>query len=77
LHHKLDIFALQAALIDFLAVILLLLFLLGFSRVNGLALAVVVASVFGGFCGSELLGGGGLRLGVEVLDLGFTEDAVE
>jgi hypothetical protein len=38
---------------------------------------VLVAGVLlGGLLGSELLGGGSLGLGVQVLDLSLTEDAV-
>lgn len=78
LHHKLNVLALQTSLIDLLAIILFLLFFfLSFSSVNGLALAVVVAGMLSSFSSGELLGGSGLRLGVEVLDLGFAEDAME
>lgn len=80
-HDELDVLGLEASLIDLLTIILFLL-LLGLG-LGGLALAVVVVVVVtgvlasGGLSGSQLLGSGGLSLGVQVLDLGLTEDAVE
>lgn len=76
-HNQINILGLQAALVNLLAVILLL-FLLGLglrSLALALVLAVVVTSVItGGFGGSQLLCGRSLGLGVQVLDLGLTED---
>lgn len=78
-HDQLDVLALKAALVDLLTVILLLV-LLGLS-LGGLALAEVVLVVVtgvlatSGLGGSQLLSGGGLGLGVQILDLGLTEDA--
>lgn len=79
-HDKLNILSLEAALVDLLTIILLLI-LLGLD-LGGLALAkvvlvVVTGVVTGSLGGSELLGGGSLGLGVQVLDLGLTEDAKE
>ena len=83
LHDKLDVLALEARVVDLLVVILLLFLLL--LVFNSLALAVVVvvivvvvmASVVVGLSLglSELLSGGSLSLGVQVLNLGLTEDA--
>lgn len=81
-HDQLDVLGLQTTLVHLLAVILLLL-LLGLN-LGGLALAVVVVVVvvvtgvlaLGSLGGGQLLGSGGLGLGVQVLDLGLTEDAV-
>jgi hypothetical protein len=81
LHNELDVLSLEARVVDLLVVILLLFLLL---LLDGLALAlsgvltVVVAGVVivGGLLGlGKLLGGRGLGLGVQVLDLGLTEDA--
>lgn len=77
-HDELDVLGLEASVINLLAIVLLL--LLGLSTGNGLALValsgVVVAGVLVGGLGGELLGSLGLGLGVEVLNLGLTEDAV-
>jgi hypothetical protein len=77
LHDELNILALKTLLVNLLSIIIVILVLLGVAAVDGLALAVVVAGV--GVCLSldDLLGGGGLSLGVEVLDLGLAEDAVD
>lgn len=77
-HHKLDVLRLKTGVVDFLTIVLLLLSLLRIA-LNGLALVgtlggVIVASLVGRLR-SELLSGGGLSLGVEVLDLSLTEDA--
>lgn len=79
-HDQLDVLRLQASVIDLLSIVLLFFSLLAGVPLDGLALvalcAVVMAGVLvGGLCG-ELLGGRGLGLGVEVFDLGLTEDAV-
>lgn len=80
LHDQLDVLGLEAGLVDLLAVILLLLLLLLLDG-RRLALAVVVALVVvalvltGSLGLSELLGSGSLGSGVQVLDLGLTEDA--
>lgn len=77
-HDKLDVLGLKTGVVDLLTIVLLL--LLGLSTSDGLALValggVVVASVLVGGLGGELLGSLGLGLGVEVLDLSLTEDAV-
>jgi hypothetical protein len=76
-HDELDVLGLKTSVVDLLAVVLFLLNLL--LALNGLALVaivgVVVAGVVVGGLLGELLGGGCLSLGVEVLDLGLTEDA--
>ena len=77
-HDELDVLGLKAGVVDLLAIVLLLLLLL--STLDGLALVtlgrvVVTGVVVGGLAG-ELLGSLGLGLGVEVLNLGLTEDAV-
>lgn len=79
-HDKLDVLVLDALGVHLLAVILLFLGSLvggGVGALDGLTagLAVVVAGVVV-LGGGELLGSGGLGGGVEVLDLGLTEDAV-
>ena len=77
-HDKLNVLGLKTGLVDLLTVILLFLLLLG--TLDGLALVtlggVVVAGVVVGGLAGELLGSLGLGLGVEVLNLGLTEDAV-
>lgn len=83
-HDELNVLGLEAGVVNLLAIILFLL-LLGLG-LRGLALAVVVVvvvivtgvgvTVAGGLGGSQLLGSGGLSLGVQVLNLGLTEDAV-
>lgn len=76
LHDQLNVLGLETGLVDLLAIVLLLFLLLLGGRL--LALAVVVALVVTGSLGlSELLGSGGLGSGVQVLDLGLTEDAAE
>ena len=75
-HDKLNVLGLETRVVDLLAVIFLLLLLLGLGL---LAFTLVLVGVLGGsgaLSGGELLGGGGLGLGVQVLDLGLTEDAV-
>lgn len=79
-HDELNVLVLDALGVHLLAVVLLLLGSLvgaGVGTLDGLAagLAVVVAGVVV-LSGGELLGSGGLSRGVEVLDLGLTEDAV-
>lgn len=76
-HDELNILVLDALGVHLLAVILLLLSSLlgGIATLDGLAgLAVVVARVVV-LSGSQLLSSGGLGGGVQVLDLGLTEDA--
>lgn len=82
LHDELNVLGLKTRVIDLLVVILFLLVLL--LALNSLALAlvvmVVVVIVAGVVVGSllslgELLGSGSLGLGVQVLNLGLTEDA--
>lgn len=80
-HDKVDVLGLEAGLVNLLAVVLLF-FLLALG-LGGLALAedvvlVVVTSVLtsgGSLGGGKLLSSGSLGLGVQVLDLGLTEDA--
>ena len=77
LHHELDVLALQAMVVNLLAVILVV--VLG--SLNGLAL---VDSSSGHFCFdigcilglAELLGSIGLGLRIQVLNLGLTEYAI-
>ena len=83
LHDKLDVLGLKTRVIDLLTVILLLLgllldlLLLAVSVVVVVVVIVVVAGVVVTLLLSlgELLGGGSLSLGVQVLNLGLTEDA--
>lgn len=84
-HDQLDILILNTGSI--LLSILILLVLLAVASVNGLALAMVVVMVvvmagvvmscvvMSLLC-SQLLSGGDLGLGVEILNLGFTENTV-
>ena len=77
-HDQLDILGLKVGLVNLLTIILLILLLI--LGLGGLGLAenllvVVTGVVAGGLGGSELLGGGSLGLGVQVLNLGLTEDA--
>lgn len=74
LHDKLNVLALKALLVDFLIVVVVII-LLRVAGVNGLALAMVVTCVRVLLLLDDLLGCGGLSLGVEVLDLGLAEDA--
>lgn len=87
-HHQLDILGLNTGLVDLLTIIFLLLLLLLVSGSLG-SLALVGSSILVGvvvtgvvvsssrLSGSELLSGGSLSLGVEVLNLGLTEDAAD
>jgi hypothetical protein len=79
-HDELNILGLKTSLVNFLTIILLLLLLIlhrGLALAEDLLLVVVVTGVVAGSLrGSELLSGGGLGLGVQVLNLGLTEDAV-
>jgi hypothetical protein len=80
-HDQLDVLALEARVIHLFVVIIVLLGLLGF--LFALSVIVVVACVvmtgvitrIGILGSSKLLGGIGLRLRVQVFNLGFTEDA--
>jgi hypothetical protein len=77
-HNELDILGLKVGLINLLTIILLILLLI--LGLGGLGLAenllvVVTGVVASGLGGSELLSGGSLGLGVQVLNLGLTEDA--
>lgn len=79
-HDEFDVLVLNALGVHFLAVVLLFLGSLvggGVGALNGLpaGLTVVVARVVV-LGGGQLLGSGGLGGGVQVLDLGLTEDAV-
>jgi hypothetical protein len=78
-HDQLDILGLEARLVNLLTIILLILLLI--LDLGGLALTenllvVVTSVVTGGLGGSELLSGRSLGLGVQVLNLGLTEDAI-
>lgn len=78
-HDELDVLGLKAGLINLLTIILLILLLIllgGLALAEDLLLIVVVAGVVtSGLGGSELLSSRGLGLGVQVLNLGLTEDA--
>lgn len=86
LHDELNVPAFQAVLVNHfivVVVVVIVVILLGVTSVDGLALAVAVAGVavvVAGVCVclglDDLLGGGSLGLGVEVLDLGLAKDAV-
>jgi hypothetical protein len=81
LHNKLNVLGLESRVIDLLAVILLLLIFLllldGLALVVTVVVVMVVTSVVVGLSLGlgELLSGGSLSLGVQVLDLGLAEDA--
>ena len=81
LHDKLDVLGLKTRVIDLLTVILLLLDLLLDLLLLAVSVVVVVVVVVAGVVVTlllslgELLGGGSLSLGVQVLNLGLTEDA--
>jgi hypothetical protein len=77
LHHELDVLVLEPILVHLVIVVVVLLGLLRLAQVDGLALAaaVIVARVVG-VLARELLGGGRLRLRVEVLDFSFAEDSI-
>lgn len=80
-HNQFNILGFESAVIDFLIVVVIFFDLLVF---DCLALAVVMVMVvvvtrmisISGLGSSKLLSSGGLRLGVEIFDLGFAEDAV-
>jgi uncharacterized membrane protein YdfJ with MMPL/SSD domain len=78
-HNELDVLGLKAILVNLLTIILLFLFLLiilgSLALAENLLLVVVTGVVTGSLGGSELLGSGSLGLGVQVLNLGLTEDA--
>jgi hypothetical protein len=84
LHDELNVLGLKTRVIDLLLVFLvfLLLFVVVLLVLDGLALALVVMVVVvagvvvrSGLSLGELLGSGSLGLGVQVLDLGLTENA--
>ena len=85
-HDQLDILVLKTGSINFLSVILIVV-LLVIASINSLTLAVVVTRVIVagvvmsrvvvGLSLSQLLSSGGLGLGVEILDLSLTEDALQ
>jgi hypothetical protein len=81
-HDQFDILVLQTSSIDLLSLVLILVFL-GIASLNSLALSVVVVVVVAsvivsgvvmGLLGGQLLSSVELSLGVEILDLGFSED---
>lgn len=75
-HNQINILGLEAALVNLLAIVLLVVVLsvgLG-GLLEDLVLVVVTSVVTGSLGSSQLLGGGSLGLGVQVLDLGLTED---
>lgn len=76
-HNQINILSLEAGLVNLLAIILLVVLLgigLGSLALENLVLVVVASVVTGSLGGSQLLSGRGLGLGVQVLDLGLTED---
>lgn len=80
LHDKLNVLALEARVVNLFVIVLLFLLLLVLGSfalaLAGLVAVVVAGVVVGVSLGlGELLGGGSLGLGVQVLDLGLTEDA--
>lgn len=79
-HHELDVLGLETGVVHLLTIVLLLLSRLlvldGFALVGAVGGVVVTGvRIVCRLCG-KLLGGRGLSLGVEVLNLGFAEDAV-
>jgi hypothetical protein len=84
-HDKLDILSLKTRLIDFLAIILLLLNSFGSRSIVGMVVTLVgVVMSFVGVVvtcvrvsSSEVLGSGGLSLLVKILNLGLSKDATE
>jgi nitrogen fixation/metabolism regulation signal transduction histidine kinase len=84
-HDQLDVLILKTRSIDLLSIVLIIVLLvitlidcLSFSIVMGVIVArVVVSGVVMLLLSSELLGSGSLSLGVEILDLGLTEDTLQ
>lgn len=80
-HDQFNVLGLHTGVINFLTIILVLLFVfLSIAGINGLALAmivrVVVASVGVGISSSELRSCVGLSLRIEVFNLGLAKDTV-
>jgi hypothetical protein len=79
-HDELNVFALQASVVDLLVIIIVFFGLLCFFQFTLSGVAMVVACVrvagVGSFGSGQLLRSGGLGLRVEVFDFGFTEDAI-
>lgn len=80
-HDKLDILGLEASVVNLLAIVLVLLFLLlglgslALSEVYGFLTSSFTSSGVGTLASGKLLSSGSLSLGVEVLDLSLTEYA--
>ena len=78
-HDELNVFLLKTRVVYLLVVVFflfsLLLLVLLLALVVRVVVAGVIASGIGRFLSGELLSGSGLLWGVEVFDLGFTEDA--
>jgi hypothetical protein len=83
-HDQLDILVFQSGSVNLLTIVFILI-LLAIATINSFALAVVVGVVVAsvivsgvvmGLLRGQLLSGRDLGLGVEILDLGFAEDAV-
>lgn len=80
-HDELNVLRLKTSIVNLLAIVLFLLGLLTSIAFDCLALVgtlgrVVVAGVLVGRLCGKLLGSGCLSLGVQVLDLSLTEDAI-
>ncbi len=82
-HNQLNVLILKTGGINLFPIIFFILVLLIITSVNGLALVVgvvvtgvIVASVIVSLLRSQLLSGGCLSLGVQILDLSLTEDAM-
>lgn len=83
-HDQLDILVFQSGSVNLLTIVFILI-LLAIATINSFTLAVVVGVVVAsvimsgvvmGLLRGQLLSGRDLGLGVEILDLGFAEDAV-
>jgi hypothetical protein len=78
-HDELNVFGLQASVVDFLSIVVIVFYLLLLTTFDSLASStlstVIVSSMVIGRLLGELLCSRGLGLGVQILDLSFAEDA--